>query len=61
MKRRWFVTWSGPRTAPWQGHWIGRTYAARAPRTGWRKWLYVRGLSFASKRRIWGFWVHVGR
>jgi len=59
--RRWFVTWSGPRPQPREGHWIGRTYVPGAPRSGWRRWLYVRGLSFASKRRVWAFWVHVGR
>lgn len=58
-ERRWFVTYSGPRDEPGRGHWIGRAYGSGAPRCGWRKWLYVRGLSFATGRRVWAFWAHV--
>jgi len=58
-ERCWFVTYSGLRSSPRIGHWIGRAYATGAPRSGWRRWLYVRGLSFASKRRVWAFWVHI--
>jgi hypothetical protein len=54
---RWFVTYSGP--SPRSGKVIGRAYGVGAPASGWRRWLYVRGLSFESKTRLWAFWIHV--